>query len=341
MNVLVTSASRKVSLVRSFQRAVAPLGGRVVAADCEERSAALFLADRARLLPRSDAPDFWDALVEVIRDEQISLLIPTRDEELPLFAARVDELRALGVTVPISSSRTIALCQDKFAFAQLCEDRGFSVATRVAADELADPARYPVFARTRSGKGGRGAFRVDSRAELDRLGAVHGPLLVQELVRAPELSIDVLADLEGRVLSVVPRERATVVAGESYVSRTVHDPALVRLGARLAEAVALRGHAVIQVFDRRPSELGRIDVIELNPRFGGASALAFEAGADSAELVVRMARGERIAPFVGGYEVGLTMLRYTQDVFVRPRDLEGIHVARGLVRSGRHALQRA
>ena len=318
MNVLVTSASRKVSLVRSFQRAVAPLGGRVVAADCAPRSAALFVADRGRVLPRSDAPSFWDALVALIREEQIALLIPTRDEELPYFADRIDALRALGVTVPVASPEAIALCQDKAAFARFCVERGFSVARRLEARELEDRARYPVFARARGGGGGRSAFVVSSPEELARRGAEHGALLVQELVHAPELSLDILADLEGQVLSVVPRLRTSVVGGESYVSETLDDAELVRFGARLAEAVRLRGHAVLQVFDRRAREPGRLDVIELNPRFGGASALALAAGADSASLLVRMARGERIAPFLGRYEAGLTMLRHTEDLFVRP-----------------------
>jgi carbamoyl-phosphate synthase large subunit len=96
----------------------------------------------------------------------------------------------------------------------------------------------------------------------------------------------------------------------------------VSLGVQITEAVGLRGHGVLQVFDRRAREPGRIDVIELNPRFGGASALSFAAGADSAALVVAMARGEAVEPFVGRYEPGLTMLRYTRDVFLRSADAE-------------------
>jgi carbamoyl-phosphate synthase large subunit len=332
VNVLVTSASRKVSLVEAFQRAVAPLGGRVVAADHSTRAAALLRADRAAILPRDDDPRLWDALVSVIREEAISLLVPTRDAELPYFAARLDALARLGVTVPISSPSSIALCQDKEAFARFCAQRGFRVARRLTASELADEACYPVFARASGSAGGRSAFRVGSREELERLARAHGPLLVQELVRAPELSVDVLADLRGRVVSVVPRLRTAVVAGESYVSETVRDPGLVSLGVQLAEAVELRGHAVLQVFDRRAEEPGRLDVIELNPRLGGASALAFAAGADSAALLVAMARGQRVEPFVGRYEAGLTMLRYTQDVFVRSTELEAMRALRDPLR---------
>ena len=46
MNVLVTSASRKVGLVRAFKRATAAVGdGRVVAVDISPLAAALYEAD--------------------------------------------------------------------------------------------------------------------------------------------------------------------------------------------------------------------------------------------------------------------------------------------------------
>jgi carbamoyl-phosphate synthase large subunit len=317
-SVLVTSASRKVSLVQAFARALREEGGgHVVAVDCEPRSAALHVADVGRVVPRSDAAEFWDALLAIVREHEVGLLIPTRDEELPYFAARRAELEALGVTLPLAPLESIALCQDKLAFARFCATEGFPITPLVEGPTLEDPARYPLFARARLGKSGRSAFRLDSPIDLARRRAEHGALLVQELVRAPELSLDIFADLTGQVLSVVPRVRGVVVAGESYVTRTLEAPELVELGRRLAERLSLRGHAVAQVFDRTAETPSRYEVIEVNPRFGGASALGMTAGLDSARALVRLARGEPVASSLGRYEVGLTMLRYTQDLFVQ------------------------
>ena len=78
-----------------------------------------------------------------------------------------------------------------------------------------------MFARARRGQSGKSAFAIGSPAELAGRRAEHGELLIQERVQAPELSLDGFADLGGEVLSIVPRTRGVVVAGESYVSRTV------------------------------------------------------------------------------------------------------------------------
>jgi carbamoyl-phosphate synthase large subunit len=328
LNVLITSASRKVSLVQAFQRAVAAEGGgRVVAADCQARAAALHVADRARLLPRTDDPAFWNALVTLVHDEAIGLLVPTRDEELVVFAERSSELEAMGVWVPVASPESVRLCQDKIAFARFCVEQGVSVSEILDDEALRCAARYPVFARARRGKSGHQAFQIASPAELALRRAEHGELLVQELVTAPEVSLDGLADRDGRVLSVVPRLRGLVLGGESFVSRTVDSPRMVELGRHLAELLGLRGPFVAQAFDRGD----RVDLIEVNPRFGGASALAIEAGADSPRALVRIAAGHDAQPDLGRYRIGLTMLRYTQDLFVDDACLEVIGGPRGSV----------
>ena len=81
----------------------------------------------------------------------------------------------------------------------------------------------------------------------------------------------------------------------------------------------LVGHLTVQAF--RTSDT--ISFIEINPRYGGAANLGIAAGAPTPEYAIRAARGERLEPTLGDYEVGLVMLRYSDDLFVRERDLLG------------------
>ena len=108
-NVLITSAARKVLLVRAFHDALARLGGggSVIAADLNPQSAALYAADAARLLPRSDDPSFVDTLLALCAEERVGLVVPTRDEELPLFAGVRDRFAAAGTVVLVSAPAAI------------------------------------------------------------------------------------------------------------------------------------------------------------------------------------------------------------------------------------------
>lgn len=316
MNVAILSASRKVWLVQAFQRALAAIGGGCVwALDCERTAAALQAADAAELSPRSDAPEFVDWLVLWCRRERISLLVPTRDAELPVLAAAADRFLRAGVRVVVSPEAAVALCRDKRRFAQACAVHGFATP-----EEFADPAsvRFPAFVKPRVGQAGRGAQRLDSAAALAARGFDPEAEIVQEFVADPEFTIDVFVDWDGVLLSAVPRERVRVSGGESVVGRTVRDAELAAAAGRLVLALGLRAHATVQAF-RGPD---RIRFIEVNPRYGGGAALGFAAGCPTPEWLVRQARGERIEPRLERHESGLWMFRHTTDLFRRDGEVK-------------------
>jgi carbamoyl-phosphate synthase large subunit len=320
-NVLITSAARKVLLVRAFCDALARIGGgEVIATDLNPQAAALYAADRARLLPRSDDPSFVDTLLALCADERVGLLVPTRDEELPLLAGVRDRFAAAGTVVLVSTPDAVDTCRDKARFITAVAAAGLTAPDRY--EDLAT-VPYPAFVKPRWGKGGRGALRVDDHAQLaaalQSIEALGDEPIVQAYVEAPEYTIDVFVDLDGRPISCVPRERVSVLSGESVVGRTVRDPGLSEATVRLCTAIGLVGHLTVQAF-RTPEA---ISFIEINPRYGGAANLGFEAGAPTPEYAIRAARGERLEPRLDAYEAGVVMLRYSDDLFVREDNLLG------------------
>lgn len=312
--VLITSAARKVWLVEAFRRALAAEGGgEVLAADCDALAPALYCADRGLLLPRADAPDYESTLLEHCRRERVELLVPTRDAELPWFAERRARFAGIGTRVLVSAPAAIERCRDKQAFAAFCALHGFATPPAVTLPAAADD--FPLFAKPRIGQGASGARRIDTPVQMAGIDAQHW--IVQRFDGGPEYTLDVCAGFDGTVLSVVPRRRLRVVAGESVTGVTVMDPALVALGAAVVRALGLIGHVTVQCFhDAAGSRL-----IEVNPRFGGGAALGFAAGADSPRWLLRLLRGAHVAPQLGCQRDGLYLLRHSRDVFVAAEDL--------------------
>jgi carbamoyl-phosphate synthase large subunit len=313
VNVLILSAAAKVLLVRAFAEAVRAHGGRVIAADLTPDNAALFEADGAVLLPRSDAAAFPEALATACRDHDIGLVVPTRDGELEAVADCRARLAALGATVMIASPEALGVCRDKRRFVRFCLDHGFATPRTFAVGEA--PDAFPVFVRPEVGAGGAGARRVDSAADLP---AMEG-LLIQAFETGPEYTVDVLMDLSGRPLQAVARRRLQVRAGEAVKSRVEDAPDLTEPALALCAAVGLVGHNVVQAF-YTPGEAPRF--IEINPRFGGASNLSIRAGLASPERIVQMVEGTgEAAARPRPIAYGLTMLRYGEDRFVTEADL--------------------
>jgi carbamoyl-phosphate synthase large subunit len=325
-DVLITSAARKVLLVRAFRDALARIGGggRVLAADLSPWSVALREADSVVELPRSDDESFGDALERACITEGIGLVVPTRDEELPVFAGLRDRLAAAGTTVLVSPPDAVAVCRDKLRFAQMLAAIGVDTPRIHALDD----APLPAFVKPRVGAGSRHAGVVRTRDELlvatSAIHAAGGEPVIQEVLEGPEYTIDLFLDLAAKPISCVPRERVQVVNGESVVSRTVRDEALAMAAIRVCQSLGLVGHVTVQAF--RIAD--RIVVIEVNPRYGGAANLGFAAGAPTPEFAIRLARGESLEAQLDRYEIGLVMLRYADDRFEHAWVLAGDVAAR-------------
>jgi carbamoyl-phosphate synthase large subunit len=311
VNVLITSASRKVSLIRAFQQAVADTGGgQVIAVDVSPLAAALYLADAHFLVPRSEDETFLPSLVDLCQREEVDLVIPTRDEELPVFAKHRESLEEVGTRVMVPSMEVVEIAQDKRRFAEFASANGCATPALLSTP---DPEAYPVFVRPRRGKGSRQTRVAHSSSELQlALAALGGEAVVQEYVDAPEFTIDLFADFDGRVISVVPRQRLVIFGGESFVGRTTKNPVIRDQAMGLAEKLGLIGHNTIQCFLRSEEVL----FIEVNPRFGGGAHLGFAAGAPTPHFLLRLLRGERLEPRLDDWKDGLHMLRYTEDLFL-------------------------
>ena len=154
-----------------------------MAADTDPRAAALLEADAGRIIPRSDDPRFVPALLRVCRDERIGLLIPTRDDELPVLAEARGTFADSGTVVLVSDPVAVETCRDKRRFVEAVLSAGLS-----APRTFDDPAstRLPAFVKPRIGKGGQGA-RIVGSAEafavaLEELGT---DAIAQEVVEAP------------------------------------------------------------------------------------------------------------------------------------------------------------
>jgi carbamoyl-phosphate synthase large subunit len=303
VNVLISSVSRKVSLVRAWKKAAHERGGNLIVADMDWSCIGMYEGDGSCTLPAMDTNEFVPLLKDVIKHYGITLVVPTRDEEVREFSA----YEIPGVRFLTPGGDAIRICQDKILFNDWCKVNGF----KTPAEYL---GRYPAFIRARRGSGSNHARRVVDDHDLKYFVSKNtGEVLIQEYVRAPEYSVDVFSSQAGKVICAVPRERVQIVGGESWVTKTVRHDALRDEAVRLAETLGLQGHSVLQCFDRE----GEILWIEVNPRFGGASALGMEAGCKSPDWILDELEGKSLPTPLVPYEENLTMLRYTQDRFVR------------------------
>lgn len=311
MNVLITSASRKVNLVKAFKHALSEgKEGKVIAVDANPLASALYFADEYYIVPKSHSEEFLDIILKLCKTLSVKLLIPTRDEELSLFAINNKKFEEIGTKVMVSDIETIEICQDKELFVEFCEKNNFNVPKNYKLDENFKPI-FPIFIKPKHGKGGKNTFCVRSEEELKLTLKIVPEPIIQEYIDSPEYTVDLFADFSGKVLSAIPRERIHVFGGESIVTRTFKNFKLINESIKLAESLNLIGHNTIQCF----FEEDEVKFIEVNPRFGGAASLSFAAGVHTPTLLVDLIKGKKLKPLIGDFKDNYVMLRYIEDTF--------------------------
>jgi len=312
MNVLLTSSSAKIQLIEAFKAVLRPRGGQLVAADNDPTCCSVHFADAFELLPRDNAPDYEDRLIQICRDHQINLLIPTRDGELVRIAEMRDRLADVGTVITLGEADALRGCMDKGSLHQFCRANGFPV---LDVSDVSDSGAFPVFIRHRNSSITGGGILVEDRASFEELALPIEDYLVQSFVEDREFSCDVLSNLEGEPLQAVVRERLRLVNGESWRSQIVDMPVLEDMALGLSRALRLCGHNLIQMFW---SEANGPQIIEINPRFGGGSNLSLRGGLASPERLLQMVEGNiKGASQPREIEYGLMSLRYSKDVFVK------------------------
>ncbi len=326
VTVLISSAGRRVELLRGFRRALAGLGldGRVVATDASWWSSAFHEADDAFLVPRLDDPGYLPALLDLCAEQRVDLVVPTIDTEMDAWASAREKFAAAGTTVALSSDRVVGIAADKQLTHEWLVEHGFpTVAQATPEAVLADPGAwdFPLVVKPRFGSAGIGVGLAHDVGELRRAAGRRdlGEMVVQAVARGREHTIDVLADRDGHCLCAVPRRRIEVRAGEVSKAVTVRSPGLIDLAGRICAALpGAYGALAVQVFvGDAPGELA---VIEINARYGGGFPLALEAGADFPRWQIEELLGLPSTARADAWRDGLAMLRYDAAVFVDAAD---------------------
>jgi carbamoyl-phosphate synthase large subunit len=289
----------------------------VIVTDVNPLSPAVHVADRSYRVPMATDAEYLPELLALCAAENIRLVVPTIDDELPLFGAARAQFQALGAVAACSGEETALVCNDKFMTCARLRAAGVPAAATYLPSDLPAQVEPPLFIKPRVGRGAVGAFPIRSARELDFfLDYVPDPV-VQEYLDGPEFTIDVLCDLNGTPLSIVPRERVVIRAGVIDRGRTVNDPRLLSLAARACEAIPFAGAVNIQCRMRGDEPV----IFEINPRFSGGIPLTIQAGADFPAMLIKLVLGRQVPTVIGAFRDDLWMTSFESSFFLEGSDL--------------------
>lgn len=276
-NILITSVSKKVPLIKHLKKANSKIGnrGKVFGADLNPHCIGRYFTDDFWNMPSISELDIFD-LIKYCQCNKIKIIIPTRDGELQYFARYKNLLNKNGINIMISSADAVETCIDKLKFFEAVNKMGFPVINTVTNINQLKGNFFTVKERF-----GAGAKKIGLKLKKEQAVIYAKRLkdpIFQPYIEGKEMSVDLYVELSGKTKGVVVRTRDLVVNGESQITTTLRNYTLEDLCAKLAEKLNLYGHIIFQVII---DKFDNVHIIECNCRFGGASTVSIEAGLDS------------------------------------------------------------
>ena len=318
LRMMLSSAGRRVGLMRSFGEAAAALGVNLVmyASDLKpDWSPACVEADKCFAAPPAERDQFIPTMLDLCKREQIELIVPTIDSELIAYAHARDQFAAINCHVAVSDMSVVEMARDKLATARFLTQAGLPSPATIAIEQYLDDSAdlpLPLLAKPRHGSSSRGIGMVHDSEEVAAL-AKSEPYILQQFLNGREFTVSLYFDAQGRMHCAVPHERLRVRAGEVEKGVTLRNAAIEDLAWRLGEA--LEGARGALCFQLRMDADGNASIFEINARFGGGYPLAHRAGAPFARWLIEERLGLALTAH-NGWQSDVMMLRFDDAVFV-------------------------
>lgn len=315
-NILITSAGKRVSLVRIFQEALRKLSlqAKVYTTDMKpEMAPAGFVSDGCFKVPRVTDDNYINRLIDICYTHNIGLIIPTIDTELALLAENKSLLREKGVEVIVSSTDFVCTCRDKRKTSALFQQLDICI------PEIRDKyhPKFPLFAKPYDGSLSKDIYVIRNSEELTPEIMQHPKLIFMEYIdktQYKEFTVDIYYGKDNKAKAIIPRERVEIRAGEINKGYTRKNHLVSFLKERMDYIPGVVGCICIQLFYNEMTH--KVFGIEINPRFGGGYPLSYYAGANFPEFLLREYFLNESLSYTDGWKDNTLMLRYDSEVIV-------------------------
>jgi len=316
-NILITSAGQRVSLVRAFQKELSAFDekAKVYTIDMNPILApACHVSDGYRKIVRVIDKEYVIQLLEICKEWNIGMIIPTIDTELMVLAANKSMFEENGIIPIISSEKFVRICRDKRIVNDFFNQQGIST-PRIMDKE--NPT-FPLFIKPYDGSRSKDTFIIKSPEELQPYHFFDQKLIFMEYIdpeEHDEYTVDAYYNKKGYLCCVVPRKRILVRSGEINKGVTRKNEIIPLFREKLSFIEGAVGCLTIQLFLNRKTR--HVIGIEINPRFGGGFPLSYLAGANYPQWLIKEYFFNENINYFEDWEDNLLMLRYDDEILVK------------------------
>ena len=317
-NILITSAGRRVSLVKEFMQVATEIDAdiKVFTTDMEPRLApACHVSDGYFQVSSAMSDSYISELLEICKSNSIGIIVPTIDTCLPVLSGNKHLFEENGIDVLVSSQDFVSICCDKRKTFEYFKELGIRCPKAI---DINKPI-FPIFAKPFGGSSSKGVHTILREEDLSESIKNDPNLMFMEYIdkhEYKEFTVDMYYGRDNHVKCIVPRERIEVRGGEVSKAVTRNNFLVDFLKERFENLPGVVGCICVQLFYRERDNA--VVGIEVNPRFGGGYPLSFHAGANFPKMIMQEYLQGKTLEYREDWRDNLMMLRYDAEVIIEP-----------------------
>ncbi|WNH10237.1 ATP-grasp domain-containing protein [Thalassobellus suaedae] len=317
MNILITSAGRRVSLVKAFKnelKKLVPISNVFTVDYDPELSAACYESDKSFPVPKAEDLNYIDSLLNICIENDIKLIIPTIDTELLVLSKNKNMFLDKGIIIIVSSVDFVLKCRDKHKIHDFFVKNNIQVAKEYSRSDY----KFPLFLKPYDGSRSVDNFIIKRKEDLNSMHLENEKLMFLEYLDQDlyeEFTCDMYYDKNNKLKCVVPRKRIEIRDGEVNKGITKKNIIIDFSKKHLSHINGAVGCLTVQFFKHKVNE--QIIGIEINPRFGGGFPLTYLAGANYVKWILEeYLFNKEIDEQFDCWKNNLLMLRYDNEILV-------------------------
>lgn len=220
-------------------------------------TAGSMLVDSFYQVPYAVDEKYIPEIVKIIKQETVDAVIPINDIEIRIIAENMQHFSFVLKRLPAINVLDTAC--NKLTCTKLLEKSG-QLCPKIFSDDYVVGSRIQ---RECISVGSKGIYFLKD-GEKKRL--IDSDSFIQEVISGDEYTIDILSDVEGKPLYIVPRQRIEVKSGVATKVKIIYDEQMIEACKKILKLLPIPGFSNIQ-FIKDSDDQNYF--IEMNPRFGG------------------------------------------------------------------------
>lgn len=317
-NILVTDATSRHMLV--ITRSLGKRGLAVSAASYQDNAivfSSKYCTEKLKSPRSGEQQAYLDFLLETNRRSPLEIVYAGSDNTAQYISDNREKFPALLNALPEKEAFNTATKKDSCL--KLAMDVGVQVPDTFFPEQyddigpFAEKTQYPVVIKGQLGAGSSHIrYAYDKKQLLQKFDEIFqlekdekvGLPTVQQYLSGKGFICGMLAD-HGEVIAAYQHHRYReypVSGGVSAIVESIELPRILEKSKKMVKA--LNWHGIIMTEFKHDPVKDTYNLLEINPRFWGATGLAVESGIDFPYLYYQLSCGEKVEP-VTSYKVGL------------------------------------